>query len=135
MPDVKENEGKPRNIAVLLVLNEVAHSSMNGGGAREKRRARWSKPEFVLVCDRKSDCFKVLTAFKQIFSRDERENKKECYDLALFEHDEASGNLTPALEKLMSKYKRERSNGKNQKTVTLEQIDEEVDNGLTSTMT
>ena len=73
----RTNEGKPRNMAVMMVLNEVAESSMNGGGAREKSHAKRGKPHFFLVSDNRPDCLKVLTAFKEIFSRNENENKNK----------------------------------------------------------
>ena len=50
--DDDENEGKkPRNIAIMMVLNEVSETSMNGGGAKEKGCAKRRKPEFLLLSD------------------------------------------------------------------------------------
>ena len=122
------NDGKPRNMAVMMILNEVVETSMNGGGSREKMRSRRVKPEFVLVSDNKADCFKVLTAFKNIFSRDEKENKKENYDLKWFQRDEESGLLTTTLERHIGDDKKKRSSGKKQKVVTLESIEKEIGN-------
>ena len=42
----EEDQSKPRNVGLMMILNEVAETSVNGGGAREKCKAKRSKPEF-----------------------------------------------------------------------------------------
>ena len=131
--NLNEEEG-PRNMAVMMVLNEVSDSSMNGGGAREKCQAKRSKPQFFLVSDNKPDCFKVLTAFKEIFSRDEKENKKDKYELNWLKQDKKSGLLATTIETYIKDKKTSRASCKGQKIVTLEQIEEEIDENLSSTL-
>jgi len=57
----------PRRMAVMMVLNEVSPTSMNGGGAKV-RSVKRSKPEFLLVSDNRKDCKKVMGAFCECFS-------------------------------------------------------------------
>ena len=75
-----DGEGnKSRNIAVLMVLNEVSETSMNGGGSKDFDCARREKPEFLLFSNNKKDCKKVMSAFSDIYTTDKEKNKKEWY--------------------------------------------------------
>ena len=131
----KENAvEKPRNMTLMMTLNEVPESSMNGGGAREKNFGRRLKPEFILVCDNKQDCFKILKAFKAIFSRDENENKKDDYDWTWFQSDESTDLLSTAIKKYIEDEMKKRGNFRPRKTVTLDQVENGIPENLSSTM-
>lgn len=123
----KNSGNKPKNMAVMMVLNEVSETSMNGGGAKEKGNARRSKPEFIILSDNKNDCKKILKVFGDIFTRDEEKNKKENYELNFCQKDEDTGLMSTSVNMYIENKRKKRESGKARKPVTLETIEEEID--------
>ena len=122
------NREMPRNMSLMMTLNEVAKSSMNGGGAIEKNWGQRLRPEFILACDNRQDCFKILNAFKDIFSRDLNENKEDNYDLTWLKSDKGTNLLSTTLEKYILNETKKRSNSKAKKTISLEQVEKGENN-------
>ena len=75
-----------------------------------------------------------MSAFKEIFSRDENENKKDKYDLKWLQHDKDSGLLATTLENYIENEKKHRAGGRAQKVVTLDSVEKDVDDSLDSVM-
>ena len=116
------NDGMPRNVAVMMILNEVADSSMNGGGAKEKTFARKSKPQFILISDSRQNCKKVMCAFSEIFTtKVESTNKKNKYEVTLLQQDETSGLLKESVDKFIEQGLKRRVSVST-KPVTLEAV-------------
>ena len=110
---------KPRNIALMMVLNDVEESSMNGGGAKEKGCAKRCKPEFLLLSDNKKDCKKIMSVFSEIFTTKENMNKKDNYDFHWFQQHE-DGSIATAVNNYVNEKKKERENGRAKVIMTLD---------------
>ena len=78
------NKYNPRNIDIMMVLNDVSETSMNREGAKEKGCAKRRKPEFLLLSENKMGCKKFMTVFSEIFTTNQEKNKKDNYDLLWF---------------------------------------------------
>ena len=123
--DDKEDDMKPRNAALMMVMSEVAASSTSGGGPREKGVSRREKPEFLLVSDNMKDCKRIVTAFSEILTSDAASNKKNNFEWKWLHQDEKSGLLSTSIESFIAEEASTRASGRNQRVVTLEQMQEE----------
>ena len=86
------------------------------------------------MSDNRADCFKVLKAFKENVSRDEKENKKDEYDFKWLQQDKDSCILSNTLQDFIKEKKNKRSSHRSQKTVTMDQVEKEFDNNLGTTL-
>ena len=132
--DSEKGNTKPRNIAVLMVLNEVSETSMNGGGPREYACAKRDKPEFLLFSNNKQDCKKVMSAFSDIHTTNAQKNKKEKYNHHWFQQNEETRSILPCIDDHIKARKKQRENGTSKRIVTLETIQEETSEDLCRTL-
>jgi hypothetical protein len=102
------NKETPRQLVVTMILNEVRSTSADGGtlGFQSLRR---KKPEFILACNNKSDCKKMMKAFHEIFVRDENKSKKDEYDVSFLQADSNDKKLSTSIDNFVKKNKNERS--------------------------
>ena len=128
------NDNKPRNMAVMMVLNEVGESSLNGGGARQKASAKRNIPEFIILLDDKKYCKKIIKAFSDIFTTNEAKNKKENYTLHFFQPDETTGLMWTSVNNFVEAKQKARENGKAKSTATMDTIEEEYNEELGVTL-
>ena len=78
---------KPRNISVMMILNEVEQMSMNGGVKKAGKLMKKQQPEFILLAENGKNCKKVITAFLKIFTSNPEKNNSDGYDLCWLKPD------------------------------------------------
>jgi hypothetical protein len=98
----------PRQLVLTMVLNEVRSTSADGGTLSFQNLKR-EKPEFIVSCNSKSDCKKMMKTFQEIFVRDENKNKKDEYDVSFLEADSEDGKLSTSVDNFIKNCKTERS--------------------------
>ena len=116
----------PRHTAVMMLLNEVADSSVNGGGGRDKSFAKRSKPQFILLSISNEDCRKIVSAFCTIFTRDKASNEAEKYDVFWLNPDKDSGLLQTSVDDHLKKEKQKREKGARRSTGSVEEAYEKI---------
>ena len=126
--DDEEADMKPKNAAVMMIMNEVAQTSISGGGPRERGVSRRAKPEFILISDNMKDCKRIMTAFGEIVTNDEAVNKKDNYDWNWLHQHKETGLLVTSVDAFVAREIEMRASGRNQKLVTLNQIQGEEEN-------
>ena len=106
--DELEQTNIPRNRAVMMVLNEVTQSNVNGGGSRHNSKAKRAKPEFILVADSQRECKEIITAFSDVFTTSVQSNKRDKYDVVTLTRDEQSGKLETTVSDFIAKEVKQR---------------------------
>ena len=125
------SDTRPRNIAVMMILNKVSRSSMNGGARKAYDKAKRHKPEFILIAESQIDCKDVITAFSECCTTKQHLNKVDDYDFSWIKPDEATGLIQVAIDKFIEKEKKKRQSWNTKNQVSLEEIqDSVVDNGV-----
>ena len=121
------NKETPRQLVVTMVLNEVRSTSADGGtlGFQSLRR---EKPEFIIACNSKSDCKKMMKTFHEIFVRDQNISKKDGYDVTFLQADSVDKKLSTSIDNFVKKNKDERSS-LSRKPLTVNSI---IQNQMTS---
>ena len=71
-----------------------------------------------------------MSAFADIFTRDEKKNKKESYDVHLFEQDKNTGLMTTVVDEFNKNEVARHKNFKSQKVFTLNEIQDDIDETL-----
>lgn len=124
----KENKQSiPKQIAVMMVLNEVEDTPVNGGGRlnQDSDSCRRKKPQFLLVTDSRPNCKIIIDAFTSVFSTNDNENKKGLYDYHIMQRDVKTGLLYPSVENFIKGTKSVRK-GVSKKQESLEVVQNDV---------
>ena len=120
-----DGDKRPRNIAVMMVLNKVSQSSMNGGARKANDKAKRNKPEFILLAESQLDCKDVITAFSECCTTKQHLNKKDDYDFSWIKPDEITGKIRVTVDNFIEEEKKKRQSW-NTKPISLEEIQDSI---------